>query len=68
MTTVDAAATVGLWLAVGLAVYAAVAGAVLFYLPPADRLPSGAVADAAFVVTLPLVLAATWLAAARNRG
>lgn len=68
MTLVDAAATLALWLGIGLATYVAISAAVLFYLPSAQRFPSGAVADAAFVVTLPLVLALAWIAALRNRG
>lgn len=67
MSLVDLAVAAGLWLVVGLVVYALAAYAVLFYLPSADRLPNGTVADAAFVATAPLVLAVTWLAAARNR-
>lgn len=67
MSLVDLAVAAGLWLVVGLVVYAFAAYVVLFYLPSADRLPNGTVADAAFVATAPLVLAVTWLAAARNR-
>lgn len=68
MTLVDTAAAVGLWLLAALVVYAVGAFMVLFYLPPADRLRSGTAVDAAFVLTLPLVLAATWLATLRRRG
>ncbi len=66
MTVIDAVAAAGVWLAAALVVYVAVAGLVLFYLPSAERLPNGSAVDAAFVLTLPLVLAATWLAALRR--
>ncbi len=68
MTLVDTAVAVGLWLVVGLVGYAFASYVALFYLPPADRLPNGTVADAVFVATVPFVLATTWLAAVRNRG
>lgn len=68
MTLLDTATAVGLWLVVGLVVYATVAYAVLFYLPSAEDLPNGTVADAAFVATVPFVLVVTWLATLRNRG
>lgn len=67
MTLAGTVAAVAIWLVVGLVAYGVVAGVVLFYLPPADRLESGAAVDAAFAFTVPLVLAATWLAAVRNR-
>lgn len=66
MTVLGTAVAVGLWLAAALAVYAVVAAAVLFYLPSAERLPNGSAVDAAFVLTLPLVLAAAWLATLRR--
>lgn len=59
--------SLGLWIVVGLVVYAAVSYAVLFYLPRPEELPSGTVADAAFAVTLPFVLAVAWLAAVGKR-
>ena len=62
VSLVGAAAAVGLWLLLGLAVYAVVAGAVLLFLPSAEELPSGLVADAAFAFTLPLVLGLAWVA------
>lgn len=68
MTLLGTAVAVGLWLAAGLVAYAVLAAIVLFYLPPVDRLRSGPAVDAAFAVTLPLVLAMTWLAAVRRRG
>lgn len=67
MTLVGTATAVGLWLVALVVGYVAVSYLVLFYLPAADRLPSGAAADAAFVLTLPFVLAVTWLAAMRRR-
>lgn len=67
MSLLGTAAAIGLWLVVGIGVYAALSYLILFYLPGADRLSSGVVADAAFVVTLPFVVAMTWLAAVRNR-
>ena len=66
MTLLDTAAAVGVWLFAGLVVYAVVAAMVLFYLPSAERLPNGTAVDAAFVLTLPLVLAMTWLATLRR--
>lgn len=66
MSLLGTAVAAGLWLAAGLVVYATLAYVVLFYLPSADRLPNGTVADAAFVATAPLVLAVTWLAALRR--
>lgn len=68
MTLASTGTAVGLWLVAGLVGYAVVAYLVLFYLPPVDRLESGTAADAAFVLTLPFVLVATWLAALRQRG
>lgn len=68
VTLVGTAAAVGLWLVALVVGYAIVSYLVLFYLPSADRLPSGTAADAAFVVTLPFVLAVTWFAAIRRRG
>lgn len=67
VTLVGTAAAVGLWLVAILVTYVAVSYLVLFYLPSADRLPSGTAADAAFLLTLPFVLAVTWLAAMRRR-
>ena len=67
MTLVGTAAAVGLWLVALVVGYVAVSYLVLFYLPSADRLQSGTAADAAFVLTLPFVLAVTWLAAMRRR-
>lgn len=67
MTPVDAATAAAVWVAVGLVAYAAVSYALLFYLPPAESLPSGTVADAAFALTLPFVLAVTWLSTVGNR-
>lgn len=67
MTLIDAAAAAGLWLVVGLAAYGLAAYLALFYLPPADRLQNGVVADAVFVTTAPFMLAMTWLAAVRDR-
>ena len=64
---VEAATAAAVWVAAGLVAYAAVSYAVLFYLPPADSLPSGIVADAAFALTLPFVLAVTWLSAVGKR-
>ncbi|MFB6352592.1 MAG: hypothetical protein ABEJ92_00750 [Halobacteriales archaeon] len=66
MSLAGTAAAVGLWLLLFLLAYAAVAAVVLFYLPPADRLPSGTLADVAFAVTVPVVLLVTWLRAARG--
>lgn len=68
MALLDVAVAAGLWLVLGLGVYAAASYAILFYLPPADRLANGTVTDTVFVATLPFVLAVTWLAAVRNRG
>lgn len=68
MTLASTATAVGLWLVVGLVGYAVLAYVVLFYLPPVDKLESGTAADAAFVITLPFVLVATWLATVRQRG
>lgn len=67
MTLVGTAAAVGLWLGALVLGYVAVSYLVLFYLPSADRLPSGTAADAAFVLTLPFVLAVTWLTSMRRR-
>lgn len=66
MSIAGTAAAVGLWFLLALLIYAAVAAAVLFYLPPADRLPSGTLADVAFAVTVPVVLLVTWFRAARR--
>lgn len=68
MTLADLAVAAVLWLVVGLVAYAIGSYAVLFYLPSAEDVPNGTVADAAFVLTAPFVLAVTWLAAVRNRG
>lgn len=68
MTLAESAMAVGLWAIVVIAVYAGVSYVLLFYLPPADRLANGTIADTVFVTTLPLVLALTWIAAVRNRG
>ena len=67
MTLLGTAAAVGLWLLAAVAVYAVLAGVVLFFLPPAEELPNGTVVDGAFAFTLPLVLATTWLATLRRR-
>ncbi len=66
--TLAATTTAALLVVVALLGYAALSYAILFYLPPPDRLGSGAVADVAFVATLPFVLAVTWLAGAGSRG
>ncbi|MDZ7702714.1 MAG: hypothetical protein U5J98_12000 [Halobacteriales archaeon] len=66
MTVLGTAAAVGLWLVAILGGYVLIASLVLFYLPPVDRLEYGPAADAAFVLTLPLVLATTWLAGLRR--
>lgn len=66
MSLLAAAVAAGLWVGVGLIGYVVLAYVALFYLPPADRLPNGAVADAAFVATAPFVLAVTWLATLRH--
>lgn len=66
MSLLGTAVAVGLWVVVVAVGYALVAYVALFYLPPAEELPNGTVADAVFVLTVPFVLAVTWLAAARN--
>jgi cytochrome c-type biogenesis protein CcmE len=68
LTLADVLVAAGVWLVAGLVAYAVGSYVVLFYLPSADDLPNGTVADAAFVATAPFVLAVTWLAAVRNRG
>jgi hypothetical protein len=67
VTLVGTVAAAGFWLVSLLVAYGLLSYVILFYLPSADRLPSGTAADAAFVVTLPFVLAVTWLAAMRRR-
>lgn len=54
------------WLVVGLVVYGVLAYFLMFYLPTAEELPNGTVADAAFVLTAPLMLVVTWIAATRR--
>lgn len=66
MSIPGTAAAVGLWFLLALLIYAAVAVAVLIYLPPADRFPSGTLTDVAFAVTAPVVLLVTWFRAARR--
>ena len=66
MSAVDAAAAVAVWGAIGLVLYTVGAYLLLLYLPPAERLPQGAVADAAFALTLPFVLALAWVASKRR--
>lgn len=68
MTLAVTTTAVALLVAVALLGYAVLSYAILFYLPPADRLGSGAVADVAFVATLPFVLTVAWLAGAGHRG
>ena len=68
MTLVGTAAAIGLWLVAGLLAYGLLASLLLFYLPPVDRLRAGPVIDAVFALTLPLVLATTWVATLRRRG
>lgn len=65
MSLVGTAVTVGLWIGIGLVAYAMAAYVALFYLPSADELPNGAVADLVFGATLPFVLVVTWLAGHR---
>ena len=67
MTLVDALAGAAVPVLAVLVAYAVGAYVLLLYLPSAERLPSGAVADAAFVLTLPLVLALAWLSSAGRR-
>lgn len=66
MTLLGTAVAVGIWAVVLAVGYALAAYVALFYLPPADELPNGTVADAVFVFTVPFVLCVTWLAATRN--